>query len=374
MKYSIIILYHSGFNLLQHCLNSLRQTLQDDIEIIIVMNNSDKQKINIPLDNDRFRIIRIAENLGCSKAANLGASIAQGDYIIFSDHDLIFTDGWFENLIKVHFHSPKVGMTGIKILNPFSLRILDFGIGFTNFNSPHPFLDLPANASLVSYSHSVQAMCAGGLLINKSLFESLGGFDENLNNFYLDIDLCIRLKESNLECWVAADAVAYHFGGDFYSNNRTYKSNFLKADVKASFWKKNAGNIVTDMEKYYHLSWDKLIDDDYNKSNEYIACCLLNVPDPIWYIELLKSYVNLVDHIIRPSGNRDTNIENLYSSLGYDFLKIRSPIVYFVDRFVSLVENKLWWQQRVDDRDLIVDRNANIIPITKLMSMDKGNY
>ena len=42
------------------------------------------------------------------------------------------------------------------------------------------------------------------------------------------------------------------------------------------------------------------------------------------------------------------------------------PIIYFVDNFNLIIDNKLWFNERPFKRDLIVDWNGNIIPINEL--------
>ena len=43
------------------------------------------------------------------------------------------------------------------------------------------------------------------------------------------------------------------------------------------------------------------------------------------------------------------------------------PIMYLVDRFICCKNNMIWWQSRDYSRDIIVDRNANILPVSVLL-------
>jgi len=203
-------------------------------------------------------------------------------------------------------------------------------------------------------------------MIERHLFEQIGGFDPDLDNFYTDIDLCLRLKDADRECWSAADAVAYHFGGDFSQIDRSYKASFLKADLKAWFRAKNHHRITIDMDHYYNQSWRYFRSTGPEPAENYVACCLMNVADLQWYLDVMRQYLRLTDVAKLPSGRRDSGTEGLYEMLGYDFLTIRAPIAYFVDRFVSLANNQLWWRQRADVRDIIIDRHGNILRVADL--------
>jgi glycosyltransferase involved in cell wall biosynthesis len=368
VTFTIVVTFHSGESFLRLCLESLLQTTSFDVEIIVVINNTDEREFNVSFDSPRVRFIRIKQALGYAAAANAGAAEARGDYLIFTDHDIIFTPGWLEALCAIHLHSPLVGATSARIANPHSLRVLDFGIGFTQLNCPHPHLDQPLDSPLVTHSRRVQAMCCGGLTIERALFQRLGGFDCELGNFYTDIDLCLRLKALERECWVAADAVAYHFGGDFSQIDRGYKSSCLKSDIKALFRVKNDNRITDDMSQYYDQSWRHILSMGPAPAEEFVACCMLNVADPHWYVGIFRQYRRVLDVAVLPTGRRDSGMEGLYESLGYDFLKLRAPIAYFVDRFVSLADNLLWWQERADARDIVVDRNGNIMHAADIAS------
>lgn len=373
MTFSIVVTFHSGLSFLRLCIESLLQTTGVDVEIIVLINNADEHATDIAWDSSRVRFIRVNESLGQAAAANAAAAEARGNFLVFSDHDIIFTKGWLEAVRTVHFHSPKVGATGIKIVNPHSLRVLDFGIGFTRLNCPHPHLDQSINSVLVCKPRQVQAMCCGGLTIERKLFEKMGGFDEELGNFYADIDLCLRLKELERECWVAADSIAYHFGGDFSQIDRAYKASCLKSDIKALFRAKNDGRIAPDLAEYYEQCWRHLLTIGPAPAQEFVACCMMNVADPRWYVDIFRQYRQIVDVAILPTGRRDAETEGLYENLGYDFLKLRTPIAYFVDRFISLSANRLWWQERANDTDIVVDRNGNIIHVGQLWLTDKEN-
>lgn len=372
MENSVVVTFHSGLSFLRLCLESLLRTTGSETEIVVVMNNADERQIDVRLEYERVRTVRVKTNMGYAAAANAGVQAAGGKYVIFSDHDLIFEDGWLPAVRSLHRHSPQVGAASIRVVNPHTLRVLDFGIGFTPLNSPHPHMDQRLDSPLVNRSRRVQAMCCGGLTIERTLFERLGGFDESLGNFYTDIDLCLRLKEQGYECWCAADANCFHFGGDFSLIDRPYKMSAIKADVKGLFRAKNASRLEVDMDRYYRESWQQLVADGLDTiDNTYVACCLMNVGDPHWYVDAIRNHVRIGDTAVLPTGRRDAGMEALYETLGYDFLKLRTPIAYFVDRFISLRDNRLWWRQRADTRDLIVDRNGNIVRAADFWTRDR---
>lgn len=367
--FSIIILYHSNKAYLDWALDSIVSSVDlNSVEILVVVNNSNKLEYEVTIDHKDLKIIRINENLGYAKAANIGAAEANGEFLVFCDHDLVFEKNWLNNLFDYYNTSSNLGAVSCKILNTHTKRILDFGIAFSEFNSPHPFMDLPFNHPLVSENQIFQAICTGGYLIKKEVFNDLEGFDEKLGSMYTDIDLCLRLKELNLKCGVTHNAYAYHFGGDFSVIERGYKDSTIKTDIKGYFMRKNAHLIEEDMHLYYEISKKYFLSEYNTKQNKYLACNLMNVADPQWYESQVGDIFDICDRYERPSKNRDGYTTPLFECLGYDIMKQSIPLIYFVDRFTSLEKNRLWWDNRAlsNKNDIVVDRNGNILPVSEI--------
>lgn len=367
--FSIIILYHSNKAYLDWALDSINLSIDlNNTEILVVVNNSNKLEYEVVINQKNVKTIRINENLGYAKAANIGAKEAKGKFLIFCDHDLVFEKDWLDNLYQYYNTEPNLGAVSCKILNTHTKRILDFGIGFSEFNSPHPFMDLPINHPLVSENKTFQAICTGGYLIEKETFNALEGFDEKLGSMYTDIDLCLRLKNLNLKCGAAHNAYAYHFGGDFSAIERGYKDPTIKSDIKGYFMRKNAHLIEVDMHRYYEISKKYFLSEYNARQNEYLACNLMNVADPQWYENQVNDIFEICDRYEQTSKNRDGYTTPLFECLGYDIMKLSIPIIYFVDRFTSLEKNRLWWDNRSlsNQYDIVVDRNGNILPVSEI--------
>lgn len=372
MRYpvSLIVLYHSGKGLLKACLDSLMVTIQKDDEVIIVVNSPNPTDREIDFAPPKCRIVKFDQALGHSRAANEGAAVAKHDHLIFCDHDLVFQPGWINALWNFYQCHNQLKAVSCCIINPHTNCILDFGIAYNEFNGAHPHMDLPINHPLVQEDRIAQAVCTGGMLIARSDFEHLGGFDERLMTLYSDVDLCLRLKSLGYDVGSTPKALAYHFGGCFSQIERAYKQNYLKTDIKSYFSQKHAGVMAYDLSRYYQSSAQHFLD-RHGAFEKYFYSNLMNVANPDWYIDLLKELgASYYDGVVWPSGHRDAGQEGLYEHLGHDIVCLRTPIAYFVDRFSALEKNALWWDRRNNQNDVIVDRNANIVPVS-LVIKDK---
>lgn len=100
---SIIIPFKNNIDLLLSTLNSLLSSRNDEVEIIIVLNNSSYKIEDIKIKTKKIPIKIIvleAENGGANMARYLGVKNSNNKYILFSDSDDIYLKGSLEFLIN----------------------------------------------------------------------------------------------------------------------------------------------------------------------------------------------------------------------------------------------------------------------------------
>lgn len=362
-KYSIIIPFHVNEIQLEYCLRGILFNNPIDSEIIIIGHNP--PNIKDKFDNKRIKIIELQSPAPYPKAINTAVKQSKGQDLLFLDQDTYVFENWFNNIIKFYTEKSKeeqVGIVSSKLICPTSGKIIDFGIAFTKYNAPHPWKGCDPDFVLTNQNYKVQAACSAAMLINKELFLSVGGFDEELPYSYCDIDLCLRLKEKEYSTWIVNDAKAYHFNGLPKSN-----IDFYKQDTKALFYVKNYHRIEHDMAKYMYANYQFFIS-KHQKQSAYFLIDMTTVIDRDWYLQYIRDYLefNILDGITLPYAKRDSSGISLYNSLSWSVLRKKIPIIFFVDIINSLIENALWFSSRDCSRDLIIDRNGNIVTIYDL--------
>ena len=249
MKHSIIIPYHSNETYLSLCINTLQQTIPNETEIIVVINSPEKPKISSTLSK-KLKVISIGKSIGYSKAINIGAEAAKGQYLIFSDCDTVYTQKeWFNNLTSFYSTNKKIGIASSKLINPFTNRIIDFGMALSKYNNIHPFMDREADFTLTLKNRRVQMACSANMIIERDLFMQLGMMDTDLINYYQDVDICLRLKDFKKECWVVANSIVYHKG-----SSSNVKRDSYRADIKGIYVSKNYFRMQNDIEDYFKLN------------------------------------------------------------------------------------------------------------------------
>src|SRR3989441_11387404 len=99
---SIVILNYNGREHLEACLSSLQdlEFPKQQLEIIVVDNGSTEGSLGFIKGRFSKRVLLHNEtNLGFSKAANIGAERAQGEYAAFLHNDMRVGENWLSVLL-----------------------------------------------------------------------------------------------------------------------------------------------------------------------------------------------------------------------------------------------------------------------------------
>lgn len=100
LNYSFIIPHKNSPDLLNRCVNSIPR--RDDVEIIILDDNSDVSIINwdiFEFDNPKcIKLIRNFDNLGQGHLRNVGIKMALGKWLLFPDADDYYCEGFLDIL------------------------------------------------------------------------------------------------------------------------------------------------------------------------------------------------------------------------------------------------------------------------------------
>ncbi len=209
---SIIILNFNGFVLTKECVDSVLKVDYPTYNIIIVDNNSknsEGEKLKERYERQATTIIN-RHNLGYAGGNNVGIRYAltnlRADYILILNNDTIVHPSFLKQMIKRAATSPKIGMTGARILrydkqdeiDTIGLKLLTSGLPYKRINARDP-LFCPSGACAL-YS----AKMLRGIEMNNEFF------DEDFFLFAEDIDLGFRGILRGYESIIANDAIIYH--------------------------------------------------------------------------------------------------------------------------------------------------------------------
>lgn len=230
IKLSIIIVNFNVKAFLQNCLLSVRKALEKiPSEIIVVDNASDDGSVEIIKKNfPDVKIIELSENLGFSKANNIGLKIAKGEYICLLNPDTIVEEDTLNTMIRFMESHPEAGMAGCKILNPdgtFQLACRRSfptpWVAFTKIfglSALFPKSKLFARYNLTyldeNQTYEVDAISGSFMFLRKDVYEKVGGLDESFFMYGEDLDWCFRIKKAGFKIYYVHSTKIIHFKGE----------------------------------------------------------------------------------------------------------------------------------------------------------------
>jgi GT2 family glycosyltransferase/glycosyltransferase involved in cell wall biosynthesis/SAM-dependent methyltransferase len=195
---SIIMPVWNRLELTRNCVTALSEIKdQPEYEVIVVDNGSidGTAEFLAQLGGD-VRIVTNANNEGFAKGCNQGAAVAKGAYLVFLNNDTVPHQGWLGALVAEVESHPEVGVVGSKLLYPDGtvqhagvVRDQDHRLPY------HIYQSFAGDHPAVNKRHEFQIVTAACLLIRRSLFEEVGGFDEGYVNGFEDADLCLKVRE-----------------------------------------------------------------------------------------------------------------------------------------------------------------------------------
>lgn len=198
---SLIIPSYDDTDSLKKCINDIQEkTSYKNFEIIIVNhgNNIKSHEFFNPLNH---KVVQYEGDFNLSKLLNIGASNSSGSYLIFLNANTrIITNDWIESMLEACWLND-VAISGSLLLEKkyggdliqHAGIILGLnGIASNAFNSKFWKNIYHNSQKSIRNCSAVSANC---MMVKKSIFDSLGGWDEHFLKMYNDVDLCLRAKK-----------------------------------------------------------------------------------------------------------------------------------------------------------------------------------
>jgi GT2 family glycosyltransferase len=219
MKVSVVMTSWNVSSFVRDALDSLRGQSFNDFEIIIVDNGSEDGSIEIfERDYPEARLIKNNENLGFSRATNQGIDIAQGEYILTLNADVILTPSFLSEMVKKADEAGEnYGMFNGKMLR-FDGRTIDsLGLVLSHARRFYDRGGGEIDAGQYDEPAEVFGVCAGAALYRRPMLEEISYngeyFDESFFFLAEDFDIAWRSQLAGYRALYIPQAVCYHLRG-----------------------------------------------------------------------------------------------------------------------------------------------------------------
>lgn len=226
---SIVIPTKNNCTVLHNLLHTLFEvTNYPNFEVILVDNNSNEEALKTYysriVKDHPIRIVNFNEEFNYSRANNLGASLSQSDLLLFINNDMEIIDPEWLNELCQWSMVEEIGVVGAKLLHmENTIQHAGVILGLQGFVG-HLYLDVPDHyhgiAGSVDWYRNLYAVTGACQMMRKTTFTELGGYDENFQLVFSDIDLCLRAIKKGYRNLYTPNAVLKHLEG----KSRGYKS------------------------------------------------------------------------------------------------------------------------------------------------------
>lgn len=224
----VIVNYKSAVHTVK-CVEAVHAVARQDgvsARVVVVNNGEDRADFEAEVRRaGEAQIVMNPANLGFGAASNIGAGLGKAPLILFLNPDAILHPGSLGALTSL-LNDPgngKIGIVGPEIRDengsvvpscsrlPSRLDLIARSIGlhaFSRVGVGYPYASLDGHTS----SRATGQVMGAALMIRRSLFEQLHGFDERFFLYYEDVDISARVQALGLQSYYLKDACVTHAG------------------------------------------------------------------------------------------------------------------------------------------------------------------
>ncbi len=212
-RVSIVIPTKDRLNMLKRCIDSISaRSRYDNYEIVVVDNGSTERATLQYLEQAPVRVVAHPGEFNFSALINAGVRASEGEHVVLLNNDTeVIEPSWIEAMLE-HDQRAEVGAVGARLLYPDG-TVQHEGVIVGRHEALPAHLDHRGYFSLGEGVRNLSAVTAACMMIKKSVFEEVGGFDEELRIAYNDVDFCLRLREKGYLVIYTPHALLYHYEG-----------------------------------------------------------------------------------------------------------------------------------------------------------------
>lgn len=239
-RVSIVIPNRNSSSMLRSCLESLRAaTRYPHYEIVVIDHASDEPALLDYLASEtaqrRLRVVPYEGRFNFSDMNNRAIETTDGELVLALNNDIDgFCDGWLEQLVATIQLDERIGVVGALLYYPdgtIQHGGICFGLGKTG---RHSHIDLPQDAlgyqGRLRTLQEVSAVTGAMMLLRRSAFERIGGFDPKYPDDFNDTDLCLRMRAAGYRCVYTPHVTAFHY------SSKTRRKRFTNREAMLAQW------------------------------------------------------------------------------------------------------------------------------------------
>jgi GT2 family glycosyltransferase len=210
---AILVLNYNGKEHLDNCFRSvLAQTGPQD-QLYLVDNGSTDGSVEYVKERyPAVRRILFEHNLGFAEAYNRAVRIVDEELVVFLNNDVEVEEGWLSGLKSgLEGSTGQVAACGSKILFYNSRGLVNHAGGkLTRIGGGIDLGFMKPNIQEGYHERCVGCVSGASMIVPRSVFLSLGGFDPDFFAYFEDVDYCWRAWLVGFRVLYVPSSIMYH--------------------------------------------------------------------------------------------------------------------------------------------------------------------
>ncbi len=229
---SVVIPAYNQWKLTRTCINSIIESCAGgDIryEVILADDNSTDETTRAAEFFPGLCVARTQRNLGFLRNCNEAAKSARGRYLLLLNNDTIVLPGWLSSLYRLIEQDETVAITGSKLVYPDETIQEAGGVIWSDASAINFGRGRARNAVGCNYVREVDYISGASILIRRSFWERMGGFDERYEEGYCeDSDLAMAARACGMRVVYQPSSEVVHLE---YQSHGATASLLMKVNV-----------------------------------------------------------------------------------------------------------------------------------------------
>ena len=265
-KVSILIPNKDHTDDLEKCLQSIwKKTTWDNYEIIVIENNSTDPATFAYYEKakqryDGLKVVTYPERgFNFSGINNFGRKAAAGDYLLLLNNDVEVRNGdWLTELLRQCAHKGGAAICGAMLYYPDeTLQHAGVITGLGGYaGHSHKYKQKGGSGYLfrIATVQDFSAVTGACLLVKASVYDEVGGLDEQFAVAFNDVDFCLRVRDAG-----------YRIAWTPYAELTHYESKSRGGDEKDPA---KAARFAAEQQRLYTIHGkENILDDPYYNPN-----------------------------------------------------------------------------------------------------------
>lgn len=263
---SILIPNYNHKAILKTCIDSLYNVnTYKNFEIVIVENNSTEKEIfdyyeELKKQHDNIQVVTYKGEFNYSRINNFGMKYTKGNYVLLLNNDTeVISPTALSEMVGCILR-PEVGAVGAKLLyEDDTVQHAGVVIGFSGYAG---HVNHGINKDDYGYMVRARINCnysavtAACMMVKKSVFNQVGGFDEQFVVACNDVDLCLKICKEKYLIVYNAFALWHHYesksrGYDDASQDKMWRFN-KEVEKFQDKWK----DVLINGDPFYNSNWN----------------------------------------------------------------------------------------------------------------------